>query len=72
MSLYSKKVVPLYPPHKLKRRDAPMIVKTYSYADGTVVHIDDSYVARTDEEKEKVDTEIAAAAWAIVESLEGA
>lgn len=70
--LYPKKVVPIASPHKLKRRDAPMIVKTYLSDSGAVVHIDDSYAARTEEEREKVEQDIIRASWPILDELEGA
>ena len=65
-----KKVVPLNVPHRIQRGDAPVsTIQTYSYPNGTVVHICDDFVAKTDEEREQVDAQIAAAGWSIIDEL---
>lgn len=65
-----KKVVPLNVPHRIQRGDNPVTtVQTYEYAGGTVVHICDDYIATTDEEREQVDAQVAAAGWAIIDEL---
>ncbi|MGG1672904.1 hypothetical protein ACIFOE_20150 [Paenibacillus sp. NRS-1783] len=43
-----------------------MIVKTYKFGE-TTVHISDSHIAKTQEERDRVDAEIATAAWACIQ-----
>lgn len=47
-------------------RDEGMIVKTYKFGE-TTVHISDSHIAKTQEERDRVDAEIATAAWACIQ-----
>lgn len=48
----------------------PNIVKTYQYG-GTTVHISDNFMARTDEEKERVDDGVRKTLMAIYEEVLG-
>jgi len=54
--------------HKIHRGDDSMIVKEM-YVGKTKVLIDNSFICKTPEEREKVDREIAMAAWAIIDEL---
>jgi len=49
--------------------DKPNIVKTYQFGK-TTVHIADNYIAKTPEEMEKVDRDVHAALWPIIDEME--
>ncbi|WP_054954989.1 hypothetical protein [Paenibacillus dakarensis] len=53
--------------HKIHRGDS-MIAAEYKFGN-TKVLIDTSYVCKTKEEREKVDREIAMAAWSIIDEM---
>ncbi|ASA20236.1 hypothetical protein [Paenibacillus donghaensis] len=60
-------VVPHTIQHTHKARgDAGMIVASYTFGE-TKVHICDDHIAKSPEEREKVDTAIADAAWACLQ-----
>lgn len=65
-----KKVVPLPIPHRIHRGDPVSTIQTYTFPSGAIVNICDDFVVKTEEEREEVDRDIAAAAWAIIEELE--
>lgn len=54
--------------HKINRGDDSMIVKEM-HVGKTRVLIDNSNLCKTTEEREKVDREIALAAWSIIDEL---